>query len=151
MRTYLKVRCPAGLPPIGSEAEHAPLLIQRNVTKAGVPWEPGLTTMAMRKHLAELRATAVALMEEQVAKEPSLERVGQLEALARHVAVVSPHKLRHGLAYRLWKTVTPEAIRQILGHSGVATTLKYGKPTEDDPRAAQTRVAFGEIDNHQER
>lgn len=110
--------------------------MQRNVTKAGAPWEPGLTTVAMRTHLAELRGTAVALIQEQAAKEPSLERVAQLEALARQVAVVSPHQLRHSLAYRLWKTATPAAIMQILGHSRVATTLKYGKPTEDDLRVA---------------
>ncbi|HEY0605251.1 MAG TPA: tyrosine-type recombinase/integrase [Herpetosiphonaceae bacterium] len=136
LRAYLKVRCPAGLPAIGSDAEREALLMKRNVTKAGAPWEPGLTTVAMRKHLAELRTAAVELIREQAAKEPSLERVAQLEALARQVALVSPHQLRHGLAYRLWKTATPEAIRQILGHSRVATTLKYGKPTEDDLRAA---------------
>jgi integrase len=76
------------------------------------------------------------LIQEQASKEPSLERVAQLEALARQVAVVSPHQLRHGLAYRMWKTATPGAIMQILGHRRVATTLKYGKPTEDDLRAA---------------
>ena len=136
LRAYLKLRCPAGLPPIGSDAEREPLLMKRNVTKVGAPWEPGLRTVTMRKHLAELRAAAVRMIQEQVAKEPSLHRVAQLEALARQVAVVSPHQLRHGLAYRLWKTATPAAIMQILGHSRVATTLKYGKPTEDDLRAA---------------
>ena len=90
----------------------------------------------MRKHLQALRAAAVALIQQRAASEPSLERVAQLEALARQVAMVSPHQLRHGLAYRLWKTATPAAIMQILGHSRVATTLKYGKPTEDDLRAA---------------
>jgi site-specific recombinase XerD len=110
--------------------------MKHNMTKAGAPWEPALTTVAMRKHLAELRGAAVALIQEQAAKEASLERVAQLEALARQVAQVSPHQLRHGLAYRLWKTATPAASMQILGHSRVATTLKYGKPTEDDLRAA---------------
>ena len=62
--------------------------------------------------------------------------MAQIEALARQVAIVSPHQQRPGLAYHLWKTATPEAIRQILGHSRVATTLKDGKPTEDDLRAA---------------
>jgi hypothetical protein len=124
------------LPPIGSAAEREPLLMKRNVTKAGAPWEPGLTTVAMRTHLQALRAAAVALIQQRAASEPSLERVAQLEALVRQVAMVSPHQLRHGLAYRLWKTATPAAIMQILGHSRVATTLKYGKPTEDDLRTA---------------
>ena len=136
MRVYLKVRCPAGLPAIGSDAEREPLLMQHNGTKANTPWEPGLTTMAMRKQLAELRTAAVELIQEQTTKEPSRERVAQLEALARQGAQASPHQLRHGLADRLWKTATPEAIRQILGHRRVATTLKDGKPTEDDLQAA---------------
>ena len=41
-----------------------------------------------------------------------------------------------GRAYRLWKTASPTHIQTILGHSRAATTLKYGKPTEDDLRAA---------------
>jgi site-specific recombinase XerD len=136
LTTYLKVRCPAGLPPIGSEAEREALLMKRNVTKAGAPWEPGLTTVAMRKHVAELRQAAVTLIQKRAASEPSLQRIAELETLARQVAVVSPHKLRHGLAYRLWKTATPAAIMQILGHSRLSTTLKYGQPTDDDLRAA---------------
>lgn len=75
-------------------------------------------------------------MRSETTKEPSLERVAQREVLARQVVVVSLHPLRHGLAYRLWRTATPAAIMQILSHSRVATTLKYGKPTEDDLRAA---------------
>jgi hypothetical protein len=107
----------------------------------------GVPVLARRTYLAELRATAVALMEEQAAKEPRLEHVPPLDALARQVTLVSPHQLRHGLAYRLWKTATPEAIREILSHSRVATTLKYGKPTEDDLRAAladASRMRYGE-------
>jgi integrase len=42
LQAYLKVRCPHSLPPIGSEAERESLLMKRNVTKAGAPWEPGL-------------------------------------------------------------------------------------------------------------
>jgi site-specific recombinase XerD len=36
----------------------------------------------------------------------------------------------------MWKTASPAHIQTILGHSRVATTLKYDKPTEDDLRAA---------------
>jgi hypothetical protein len=36
----------------------------------------------------------------------------------------------------MWKTATPGVIMQFLGHRRVATTLKYGKPTEADLRAA---------------
>ncbi|HEY0605721.1 MAG TPA: tyrosine-type recombinase/integrase, partial [Herpetosiphonaceae bacterium] len=135
-RDYLKVRCPQGQPRIGSEAERAALLMKRNVAKAGQPWEPGLTPNAMRKHLTELGRVAAERIQAQAAKESSLERIVELEALARQVAAISPHPLRHGLAYRMWKTASPAHIQTILGHSRVATTLKYGKPTEDDLRAA---------------
>lgn len=98
----------------------------------------------MHTHLQALRATAVALIQEQATKDLA-ERVAQFEALARQVAGVSPHQLRHGLAYRLWKTSTPEAIRQILGHSRVATTVRYGRPTRTICRQrSKTRVGFGE-------
>jgi site-specific recombinase XerD len=56
--------------------------------------------------------------------------------LARQVAAGSPHPVRHDLAYRLWKTASPAHIQTVLGHSRVATTLTYGKLTEDDRRAA---------------
>jgi integrase len=77
LTAYLKVRCPHGLPPIGSEAEREPLLMKRNVTKAGAPWEPGLTTVAMRKHLQDLRTAAVEQIQQRAASEPSLARVAQ--------------------------------------------------------------------------
>jgi site-specific recombinase XerD len=90
----------------------------------------------MRKHLTALGRAAAERIHAQVAKEFRLERVAELEALARQVAAISPHPLRHSLAYRMWKTASPAHIQTILGHSRVATTLKYGKPTEDDLRAA---------------
>ncbi|HEX6292916.1 MAG TPA: tyrosine-type recombinase/integrase [Herpetosiphonaceae bacterium] len=62
--------------------------------------------------------------------------MAELEALARQLAAVSPHQLRHGLAYRLWKQATPAHMQRILGHRRVSTTLKYDKPTEEDVRAA---------------
>lgn len=74
----------------------------------------------------------------------------QPEVLQWQAAAVSPHQLRHGLAYRLWKRATPAHIQRILGHSGVSTTLKYGKPTEDDLRAAleeANRVAIAGTEN----
>jgi hypothetical protein len=48
----------------------------------------------------------------------------RLAALARQVAVVNPHQLRHGLAYRLWKTATSAARMQILGHSRQTEPLR---------------------------
>lgn len=63
-------------------------------------------------------------------QESRLERRAELEAVVCLVAAISPHPLRQGVAYHLWKTAM-----QILGHSRVVTTMKDGKPTEDDLRA----------------
>ncbi len=46
-----------------------------------------------------------------------MERVAELEALARQLAAVSPHQLRHGLAYRLWKQAMLAHIQRILEHN----------------------------------
>jgi hypothetical protein len=133
LTAYLKVRCSADLPPIGSEVEREPLLMKRNVTKAGAPWEPGLTTIAMRKHLGELRQQAVTLIQKRAATEPSLERIAELEALARQVAVISPHKLRHGLAYRLWKTALLGHGHR-LPHRSIPTSTRQGPAVAGDRR-----------------
>ena len=89
--------------------------------------------------LAALLAVALggALLREQAKKEPSIERVGQLLDLAQRLERVSPHQLRHGLAYRLRKSGKDAAdIQRALRHSRASTSLKYGKPTDDDVRAA---------------
>ena len=54
----------------------------------------------------------------------------------------SPHELRHGLAYRLRSDgVDLGVIRQILGHARLETTVRYGKPTVRDVRAAMEERA----------
>ena len=46
---------------------------------------------------------------------------------------VTPHMLRHTLAYRLIKTGTPmTTIQQILGHESIVTTNLYTQTTEQD-------------------
>ena len=54
----------------------------------------------------------------------------------------SPHALRHGLAYRLRSDgVDLGVIRQILGHAQLETTVRSGKPTARDVRAAMEERA----------
>ncbi len=141
LENYLTVRCPDGLPSMDSDAERELFLIGRRVDKPGQPWEPGLSTAAQRKRLAELRQEAVEKIREQATREPSLARVGELHELARQLNEASPHRLRHGLAYRLLESgATPAYLKDILGHSRISTSLMYGKPTEEDKRAALARA-----------
>ena len=137
LRDYLRVRVPNGLPAIGSEAEREPLLERHAVTVARQPWLPGMPTEAIRWRLGDLGRTAAGKIREQAKKEPSIERVGQLLALADKLEKATPHQLRHGLAYRLRKSGKDAAyIQRALRHSRPSTSLKYGKPTDDDVRAA---------------
>lgn len=137
LRDYLRVRVPNGMPPIGSDAEREPLLERHAVTVAGQPWQPGMSAETIRWRLGELGRAAAEKIREQAKKEPSIERVGQLLALADKLEKVTPHQLRHGLAYRLRKSGKDAAyIQSALRHSRPTTSLKYGKPTDDDVRAA---------------
>jgi integrase/recombinase XerC len=138
---YLAVRCPTGLPPLGSNAEREPFLMGQRVDRAGQPWQPGLQTAAMRKRLAEFGIAAAARVTAQAAKEPSLARVNELQDLARQLVAASPHRLRHGLAYRLLEGgATPAYVAKLLGHRRISTALLYGKPTETDLRLAMARA-----------
>src|SRR5262249_5501473 len=132
-----EVRCPNGLPPTGSDAERELFLIGRRVDKPGQPWEPGMSTAAQRKRLAELRQEAIEKIREQAKREPNPARIEDLHELARQLHEASPHRLRHGLAYRLLENgATPTYLRDILGHSRASTSLMYGKPTEEAKRTA---------------
>jgi len=135
LREYLRVRCPNGLPPIGSEAEREPLLERHALTQPGQPWLPGMPTEAIRKRLTKLGKEAAVKIRVKAELEPDIERVGQLLDLAHKLETVSPHQLRHGLAYRLLKNGGNLAhVQRVLRHSRASTTLMYGKPTEDDLR-----------------
>lgn len=136
LRDYLRVRYPDWPIEVGHEREQELLLIARQVTKPGQPWEPGMKTVTMRKVLHELGLDAAERIREQAKKEPSISRVGELRSIADRLEEVSPHRLRHGLAYRLKKSqVSLEDIGRVLGHSKPQiTTVMYGKAFEDDLR-----------------
>ena len=56
---------------------------------------------------------------------------------------VTPHMLRHSLAYQLIKGGTPmTTIQQILGHESILTTNLYTQTTAQDKADALTRLAW---------
>ncbi len=135
LRDYVTLRCPDGMPEVGTPAERELLLMGFHRRPGWEGWTPGMTTAAMRKRLRELGAAAAKRVEEQAHKEQRLTRLGELEGLARQLRAVSPHQLRHSLAYRLRRTMDLGAVGAILGHTSTATTKRYGLPTEQDLRA----------------
>ena len=55
------------------------------------------------------------------------------------MVAASPHRLRHGLAYRLLESgASPAYVAKLLGHRRISTALRYGNPTETDLRLAMT-------------
>jgi integrase/recombinase XerC len=56
---------------------------------------------------------------------------------------VTPHKLRHSLAYKLIKGGTPmTTIQQTLGHESILTTNLYTQTTEQDKEEALGSLAW---------
>jgi len=139
---YLRVvRCPAGVPAIGSAAEREPLLVGIDVTAPGQPWRPGITT-ALVRHQVKLRGQqAAAAFRAAVPRERDLVRAATLTDLAHALETVSPHMLRHSLARRLLKTGAhlPE-VQRVLGHTRLTTTGIYLTPSDDDLRDAISRA-----------
>lgn len=54
LQHYLDVRCPNGLPAVGSDAERASLLIGKRMALKGQPWIPGVQPQTIRKRLKQL-------------------------------------------------------------------------------------------------
>ena len=139
-RYLQEVRCPEGLPPIGSEQERTSLLVGMQRAVAGRPLVPGIKTRVARQRIAQLGKVAATQLEEAAARERNLERAEQLRACARQLATAAPHQLRHSLARRMLKTGAqlPE-VQRMLGHSRLSTTGIYLTPSEEDVRAAVER------------
>jgi site-specific recombinase XerD len=142
-RYLQEVRCPEGLPPIGSEQERAPLLVGMQRAMAGRPLVPGIGPRIARQRIAHLGRLAATQLEEAATRERDLERAEQLRASARAVVTAAPHQLRHSLARRMLKTGAqlPE-VQRMLGHSRLSTTGIYLTPSEEDVRAAVERAGL---------
>jgi site-specific recombinase XerD len=67
--------------------------------------------------LTELGEETITRIAGQIKREPSLERIGELEAIVRELGEVSPHRLRHGLAHHLRTSGADLGyIQTLLGH-----------------------------------
>lgn len=144
LQRYLKeVRCPLGMPPIGSDQERELLLVGMQVTVADHPLVPGIKTRLVRQRVADLGRQAAAQLRDAAKRERNLERAEHLRILAQQLDAASPHMLRHSLARRMLKNGAqlPE-VQQALGHSRLSTTGVYLTPSEDDLRTAIGRAGL---------
>lgn len=144
LRRYLReLRCPDGLPDIGSNAEREPLLMSQDRTKPGHPMEPGMSTRLVRHQIDRLCHRAVEQLRASAKKEPRLERVGQLLQMADQLESASPHTLRHSLARRMLKRGADlSEVQRVMGHSRLSTTGIYTVPDDDDLRDAVERAGI---------
>ncbi len=144
LERYLQeVRCPTGMPSIGSDQEREALLVGMQLTTAGRPLVPGIKTRLARQRIADLGKVAATQLREAAKREHDLKRAEQLRSMAGQLDAVSPHLLRHSLARRLLKNGAqlPE-VQRMLGHSRLSTTGIYLTPSEDDLRAAVERAGL---------
>ena len=142
LQRYLDdVRCPDGLPAIGSDKEREPLLIGKKVTMKGQPWLPGVQPQTIRKRLKQLGKAAGRQLRAEAKHISDLDRAHTMKRTARQVANITPHQLRHSLARRLLRNgATLPEVQRILGHSRLTTTGMYLIPSEGDLHGAIQRA-----------
>ena len=138
LRRYLKhLRCPAGMPALGSPTEHDALLVGLDHTRAGCPMRPGVNQRQVQRVVAQRAHQAAARLRTDAQKVTSLERIGELLALAQRLEQTPPHTLRHSLARRLLASGADLAVVQrTLGHSTIATTGMYVTSSDEELRDA---------------
>jgi len=136
-RYLVDARFPGGLPAIGDAAEREPLLIGRRMIVAGQPWLPGVQPQSMRKRFKELGQLAAQRLQTMSEQESDLQQMTELRQVAQQVKNVTPHQLRHSLAWRMLKNgATLPEVQRIMGHTRLTTTGMYLNPSADNLREA---------------
>lgn len=122
---------------VGGDVEKEPLIIGRQMAVIGQPWEPGIQPQSLRKHVKTLGKIGAIALEKLAAQESSVPKSAELRDAARQLKQVTPHQLRHSLAWRMLKNGAklPE-VQRILGHTRLSTTGIYLNPSADDLRSA---------------
>ncbi len=141
---YLKeVRCPTGMPAIGSDQEREAFLVGMQITSVGRPLSPGIKTRIARQRIADLGKVAAMQLRDAARQERDITRAEQLRTSAGWLEKVSPHMLRHSLAKRMLKNGAQlSEVQRVLGHTRLSTTGIYLTPSEDDLRNALGRAGI---------
>ncbi|HEU5380891.1 MAG TPA: tyrosine-type recombinase/integrase [Ktedonobacteraceae bacterium] len=140
LRRYLDIRCPEGLPAIGSDQERERLLVGIAMTIKGQPMRAGITQRVAQRTIQQLGQAAAQQLRIEAKREQNITRNEFLQDLARQLETVTPHMLRHSLARRMLErgAQLPE-VQRVLGHSRLSTTGIYLTPSEEDVRIAISR------------
>ena len=138
---YLDVRCPEGMPSIGSDQERERLLVGIAMTMKGQPMRVGITQRVAQRTMQQLGQSAAHQLRTEAQREQNITRNEFLQDLARQLETVTPHMLRHSLARRMLErgAQLPE-VQRVLGHSRLSTTGIYLTPSEEDVRTAIGRA-----------
>jgi len=144
LRRYLEsVRCPRGVPAIGSDQERELLLVGIDITVKGQPPRTGITQRVAQRTVQYLGQQAARQLRTEAQRERDIKRREELQDLARRLETVTPHMLRHSLARRMLErgAQLPE-VQRVLGHSRLSTTRIYLTPSEEDVRSAIGRAGI---------
>lgn len=141
LHRYLDVRCPEGVPAIGSDQERERLLVGIAMTTKGQPMRVGITQRVAQRTMQQLGQSAAHQLRTEAKQEQDITRNEFLQNLARQLETVTPHMLRHSLARRMLErgAQLPE-VQRMLGHSRLSTTGIYLTPSEEDVRTAIGRA-----------